>query len=137
MEVDGSRLLYLESCEGLVSSLKAENEQLEGKLEFTKMAYQTLLSENTKLKSIIESKNKTKNKFKDDLIRAEEDLSIAEEENAQLKDKLKQSDKSSLLSLVTLLSELAYDELSEEDRREKQLEVFETAIDCKNELKNR
>lgn len=130
MEVDGSRLLYLESCEGLVDSLKAENEQLEGKLEFTKMAYQTLLSENTKLKSIIESKNKTKNKFKDDLIRAEE-------ENAQLKDKLKQSDKSSLLSLVTLLSELAYDELSEEDRREKQLEVFETAIDCKNELKNK
>lgn len=97
MEVDGSRLLYLESCEGLVESLKEENEklkqekeQLNKNLEFIKMAYQSSLSENTKLKSIIESQNKTHSKIQSDLWRVEADLSIAEKEATQLKDEYEQ-----------------------------------------------
>lgn len=50
MEIDGSRLLYLESCAGLVNSLKQDNQKLkQSKSEAFKWAY-SLEKENAQLK---------------------------------------------------------------------------------------
>ena len=91
MEVDGSRLLYLESCEGLVGSLKAENEQLKNRNTDLNEQVMNIQEKFEVTRMNLDSKTEMYNYIKANLHSLEEETSKIETENAQLRKILKET----------------------------------------------